>query len=45
MALPRVLTGAGVGTVLYPTISDEENAALERSAQVLRDYAEQLPAE
>ena len=45
MALPRVLTGAGVGTVLHPTMSDDERAALDRSAQVLRDYADQLPAE
>lgn len=45
LALPRIVTGAGVGQVLHPTISDNERAALERSAQVLREYAQQLPAD
>jgi L-lactate dehydrogenase len=45
LALPRIVTGQGVGQVLHPTISDDERAALDRSAAVLREYAEQLPAE
>jgi L-lactate dehydrogenase len=45
LALPRIVTGMGVGKVLHPTISDDERAALDRSAAVLREYAEQLPAE
>jgi L-lactate dehydrogenase len=45
LALPRIVTGQGVGRVLHPTISDDERAALDRSAAVLREYAEQLPAE
>jgi L-lactate dehydrogenase len=45
LALPRVVTGKGVGKVLHPTISDSEREALDRSAAVLRDFAEQLPAE
>jgi L-lactate dehydrogenase len=45
MALPRVLTGTGVGQVLHPRMSATEESALERSAEVLRGYAEQLPAD
>ncbi len=42
MALPRLVTGSGVGQVLHPKMSEEEKSALERSAEVLRGYAEQL---
>ena len=45
LALPRMLTSSGVGEVLHPVIGDDERVALERSAAVLREYAEQLPAE
>ncbi len=45
LALPRIVTGQGLGQVLYPTMSDDERAALDRSAAVLREFAEQLPAE
>lgn len=45
MALPRVVTGAGVGQVLHPKMGADETTALEASAAVLRDYASQLPAQ
>jgi L-lactate dehydrogenase len=45
LALPHILTGEGVGQALYPTISPEEKEALDRSAAVLRKFAEQLPAD
>ncbi len=44
MALPRVVTGAGVGQVLHPKMGADETAALAASASVLREYASQLPA-
>ncbi len=44
LALPRLLTGAGVGKVLTPRMDDLERVALEISAEVLRGYAAQLPA-
>lgn len=45
MALPRLVTGRGVGLVLHPQMGDDERDALQRSAAVLREYASQLPAE
>ncbi len=44
MALPRFVTGQGVGAVIPPHMSPEEKHALERSAEVLRSFAAQLPA-
>jgi L-lactate dehydrogenase len=45
LALPRIVTGDGLGHILYPTMNDDEKAALDRSASVLREFAQQLPAE
>jgi L-lactate dehydrogenase len=45
MALPRLVTGAGVGAVLYPRMGAGERLALNRSADVLRSYATRLPAQ
>lgn len=44
MALPRLLTGQGVGAVITPHMSPQEKQALEQSAEVLRSFARQLPA-
>jgi len=44
MALPRIVSGGGVGAVIHPTMGADEKAALERSGEVLRSYASQLPA-
>lgn len=44
MALPRLLTGQGVGAVITPHMSPPERQALEQSAEVLRSFARQLPA-
>lgn len=44
LALPRIVTGQGVGQVLHPTFSPEERDALERSAQLLRSFVARLPA-
>jgi len=45
MALPRLVTGGGVGLVLHPQMGADELDALQRSAAVLREFAAQLPAE
>jgi L-lactate dehydrogenase len=45
MALPRLVTGHGVGLVLHPQMGPDERDALERSAAVLREFAAQLPAD
>lgn len=45
MALPRLVTGDGVGLVLHPQMGADEKDALQRSAAVLREFASQLPAE
>lgn len=42
MALPRIVTGAGVGAVLHPRMDDSEKEALDKSAEVLRSYAAKL---
>lgn len=39
LALPRVVGGGGVLATLVPPLSDEEEAALKRSAGILRDAA------
>jgi L-lactate dehydrogenase len=44
MALPRIVTGHGVGAVLHPTMGPEEKEALLASAEVLRSYAAELHA-
>jgi len=44
MALPRLITGQGVGTVLNPHMSPQEKQALRQSAEVLRGFAASLPA-
>ena len=44
MALPRLLTGQGVGTVITPHMSPQEQQALQQSAEVLCSFAGQLPA-
>jgi L-lactate dehydrogenase len=44
MALPRVVTGHGVGAVLHPWMGEDEKLALDKSAEVLRSYAAQLPS-
>ena len=44
MALPRLVTGQGVGAVITPHMSPQEKQALEQSAEVLRSFARQLPA-
>jgi L-lactate dehydrogenase len=45
MALPRLVTGGGVGAVLHPTMGPEEKTALLASAEVLRSYAAELHAQ
>jgi len=45
MALPRLVTGHGVGAVLHPRMGTDEAEALEKSAEVLRNYAAQLPTD
>jgi L-lactate dehydrogenase len=44
MALPRIVTGAGVGAVLHPSMGPDEKQALLASAEVLRSYAAELHA-
>jgi L-lactate dehydrogenase len=42
MALPRLVTGRGVGDVLHPRMGEDEKQALHASAEVLRAYAAEL---
>jgi L-lactate dehydrogenase len=42
IAVPRVVTGSGVGEVLHPVMGTDETLAMLKSAEVLRGYAQQL---
>ncbi|HYN30810.1 MAG TPA: L-lactate dehydrogenase [Dermatophilaceae bacterium] len=45
IAVPRLVSGRGVGEVLSPGLGDDEAHALQRSAEVLRSYAARLPTD
>jgi L-lactate dehydrogenase len=42
LSLPSIVDGGGVGSVLTPTISDDERDALRRSADTVRGVARSL---
>lgn len=42
VSLPRLLGGQGILDTLYPNLSNEEQAGLQHSAQIIRDYIDQL---
>ncbi|MDE1916584.1 MAG: L-lactate dehydrogenase [Sphingomonadales bacterium] len=39
LSLPRVVGAAGLVTTLYPDLADDETAALQRSAEILKESA------
>jgi L-lactate dehydrogenase len=42
LSLPRVLNAKGIETTIHPTLSNHENEALQRSAEILREAAAEL---
>jgi L-lactate dehydrogenase len=42
VSLPRLLGGQGILDTLYPNLNNEEQAGLHHSAQIIRDYIDQL---
>jgi L-lactate dehydrogenase len=42
LSLPRVVGAGGIKATLWPELSDEEHAALRRSAEVLKEAADSL---
>ena len=42
LSLPRVLNARGIETTIYPTLTNQEEEALQRSAEILRKAAAEL---
>ncbi len=42
LSLPRVLNARGIETTIYPTLTNQEEEALQRSAEILREAAAKL---